>query len=360
MVEGVFRMGGAPQYAVSDSGTLVYMPGTTPGLALPASQRTLVWVDRNGKEEPISAPPNAYSFPGISPDGTRVALTVAAASNPDIWILSLARKTLTRLTFDTALDLGPLWTPDGKQIVYLSIKTNPVNINVCRKAADGTGKIDSIGSSLAAGTPFPSSWSDKGKTLIASLAGISDLASFVTPSSPIGFDIGALSMEGDQKQASLLKEKYNEVQPKISPDGRWMAYTSNESGQNQVYVRPYPDVEGGRWQVSTGGGDSPLWSRDGRELFYRIGDEVVAVPIQTEPTFNVETPKSLFRGNYASVDFSILNLALNAWDISPDGKRFLMMKDLQAASGTPATSFPRRLNIVLNWFEELKERVPVD
>jgi hypothetical protein len=139
-----------------------------------------------------------------------------------------------------------------------------------------------------------------------------------------------------------------------------MAYASNGSGQNQVYMRLYPDVEGGRWQVSTGGGDSPLRSRDGRELLYRFGDEVMAVSIKTEPTFNIEIPKSLFRGNYASADFGLPNLALSAWDVSPDGKRFLMMKDLQAASETPAASFPRRLDIVLNWFEELKERVPVN
>jgi serine/threonine-protein kinase len=348
-------MGGATQYAVSDSGTLVYMPGTS-GWGPPGSQRTLIWVDRNGKEEPIATPPNAYGWPGISPDGTRVALMVTTASKPDIWIWSLARKTLTRLTFDAYLDVGPLWTPDSKQIVYLSANST-ASIKVCRKAADGTGKIESIDLSSANRIPIPSSWSDKGKTLISSLIDANSIGT-IGDSNTLGFDIGALSMEGDQKQRPLLKEKYSEVQPKISPDGRWMAYTSNESGQNQVYVRPYPDVEGGRWQVSTGGGDSPLWSSDGRELFYRIGDEVMAVSIQTKPVFNIETPKSLFHGKYASADFSFQTLALSAWDISPDGKRFLMMKDAQGMSGNAAASFPRRLNIVLNWFEELKQRVP--
>ena len=166
-------------------------------------------------------------------------------------------------------------------------------------------------------------------------------------------------MEGDHKVKLLLQEKYSEAQPRISPDGRWMAYVSNESGQNQVYVRPHPDVEGGRWQISTTGGSSPLWSRDGKEIFYRNGDEVMAVSVKTEQAFNPETPQPLFRGDYASVDVGILNMEVSPWDISPDGKRFLMMKDVTATGATSTAGIPRRLNIVLNWFEELKQRVPV-
>ena len=109
-------------------------------------------------------------------------------------------------------------------------------------------------------------------------------------------------MEGDHKWKLLLRERYNEFQPQISPDGRWMAYTSDESGKYEVYVRPFPEVDKGRWQVSTSGGDSPLWSPDGRELFYRNGDAVMAVSVKTDPTFSLETPKTLFRGTYVSVD----------------------------------------------------------
>ena len=163
-------------------------------------------------------------------------------------------------------------------------------------------------------------------------------------------------MEGDHKWRPLLQAKYNEAQPQISPDGRWMAYTSDESGQYEVYVRPFPEVEKGRWQVSTSGGDNPLWSRDGRELLYRSGDAVMAVSVKTEPAFSLETPKILFRGTYVSSNLSS-SYDLVTWDISPDGKRFLMMKPMQSTDKAPEAEVPRRINIVLNWFEELKQKV---
>jgi serine/threonine-protein kinase len=167
------------------------------------------------------------------------------------------------------------------------------------------------------------------------------------------FDIGVLPMEAGRKYRPLLQEKHTESQPQISPNGRWMAYTSNESGKKEVYVRPFPEVDsGGRWQVSTSGGDSPLWSPDGRELFYRNGEAVVAVSVKTDPTFSLETPTTLFRGAYASIPSYF-----HQWDISPDGKRFLMMKE-SGSTGEESAS-PRRINIVLNWFEELKQRAPV-
>jgi dipeptidyl aminopeptidase/acylaminoacyl peptidase len=210
VIEDVFRLGPlmAPQYAISDSGTLVYVPGTmrTAGI----DQRTLVWVDREGKDERLSASPNSYQC------------------------------------------------------------------------------------------------------------------------------------------------------PRISPDGRWMVYTSNESGQNEIYVRQFPNVEGGgRWQISTDGGDSALWLPDGREMFYRNGDTVMAVAVRTEPTFNAETPKSLFRGAYVSPNLTMGSTQINPWDISPDGKRFLMLKEAQHTEEIPAAEARRKINIVSNWFEELKQRAPV-
>ena len=134
-----------------------------------------------------------------------------------------------------------------------------------------------------------------------------------------------------------------------------MAYASDESGKWQIYVRPFPNVDGGKWPVSTGGGHSPLWSPDNRELFYRNGDEIVAVPVKTGPAFIAETPKVLFRGKYVSA----LALILQPWDISPDGKRFLMVKPPVSAGDASGIAGSRKINIVLNWFEELKQRVPV-
>ncbi len=234
MVEGVFRMGGAFQYAVSESGTLVYIPGTELTAATP-SQRTLVWVDRTGKEESLGAPTNAYAFPRISPDGTRVALAISTGGNEDIWIWDLRRKTLTRLTFDPGIDTMPLWTPDSRRIAYFSLPAEG-KPQICWKAADGTGKVELLGS-LPNTYSLPSSWADNGKTLIATVFGYSNLGSdFSTRSIP--FDVGALTMEGDHKGKMLLQEKYTESQPgfRRTADG-WRIHPMSRAGTRSMYVR---------------------------------------------------------------------------------------------------------------------------
>jgi eukaryotic-like serine/threonine-protein kinase len=157
-------------------------------------------------------------------------------------------------------------------------------------------------------------------------------------------------------RGALLKEKHTEAQPQISRDGRYMAYIAGEWGKLEIYVCPFPEVDKGRWQISTGGGDSPLWSPNGRELFYRNGDAVVAVPVETEPAFKPGKSRTLFRGgDYVST--SVYDG--NQWDISPDGARFLMLKKVASGDKPNAAEAPRKINIVLNWTEELKQRVPV-
>jgi len=326
IVEGVL------QYAVSDCGTLVYLPVTA---GVSSSKYTLVWADRSGKEEPLKAPPDAYAFPRISPDGRKVALTIAAGGNYNIWIWDLIRNAMTRLTLGPTFDVVPLWTPDGKRIVFC---TNAGGGSIHWKAADGTGKDEPVGSPSEK-IMVPVSWSKDGKTLV------------VTHAAQIGtanFDIGALSMESDHDYKGLLKEKHSESQPRISPDGHWMAYTSNESGQAQIYVRPFPDVDKERWQVSTNGGNSPLWSPDGRELFYFSDGSANAVAVKTKPAFSIGTPKTLFRGRFVGPSMN----SGASWDISPDGTRFLMLKEDEGGG-------PRKINVVLSWTEELKRRVPV-
>jgi serine/threonine protein kinase len=326
--------------AISDSGTLVYIPGTQVPTYTPF-QRTLVWVDRNGKEQPVAAASNSYGNPKISPDGTKVALSIQSGTKTDIWIWDLVRETMTRLTLNETSDY-PLWTPDGRRIAFLSDTTD--KSAVFWKAADGTGEDEKLGS-VPDQALFPWSWSRDGKTLVLHEINVRK---------PLDsrYDIGTLSMEGDRQWKPLLNAKYIEAQPKISPDGRWLAYVSDESRpQGEVYVRPFPEVNKGRWPISTSGGDVPLWSPDGRELFYRNGDSVLAVLVQTEPEFKAGKPEVLFQGKYVPREESA-----RPWDISPDGKRFLMMKSTQSASA-PLTLQPR-ITIVLNWFEELKQRVP--
>jgi serine/threonine-protein kinase len=331
IVEGVFRTYTA-QYAVSDSGTLVHIPRTTGAAAL---GRTLAWVDQMGKEEPLAASSNVYSFPKISPDWTRVALTAGIGANQDIWIWDLGRKTLTRLTFNKGIDRSPLWTLDGKRIAFVSSREGALD-SFYWKAADGTGEDEKLGS-VSGVRIIPSSWSADGKVLVFE----------GTVGTGTGFDIGVLSMEGDRKWRPLVQGEFTEANPQISPDGRWMAYLSNESGRTEIYVRPFPEVNSGKWQISTNGGQQPRWSPDNRELFYRNGDAMMGVAVETEPTFRAGLPKELFRSTY----FSQYG---HQWDISPDGKQFLMIKQPQSTGEVSAFGVPQRINIVLNWFEELK------
>ena len=297
-------------------------------------------MDRKGKELPLAAQPNNYIHPHISPDGTKLAFDIYSdIRKSDIWIWDFVRETMTRLTFNGASSY-PLWTPDGKRIAFCTGCLNQPNSGVLWKAADGTGedeKLDSVPDRLLA----PWSWSNDGKILVVvELSGVT------------GYHIGSLSIEGDRKWKPLSQGKYTEVQPQISPDGRWMAYTSNESGRNEVYVCPFPEVNKGRWQVSTSGGGIPLWSPNGQELFYRNKDSVMVVAVETTQTFKCGKPGLLFQGTDTFFQDA------HHWDISSDGKRFLMMKEV-VSTAKPAAEAPRKINIVVNWLEELKQRVPV-
>jgi Tol biopolymer transport system component len=325
------------QYSVSDTGTLIYITSAATAAAprtAAAPGSILVFVDRNGREEPLAAEPGAYSSPRISRDGTQVAVTVGTGENADIWILDLVRKTPRRLTFDKGADHYPLWTPDGKKVVYFSDHEGKPGI--FWKPADGTGEIEKLGSDQV--LAIPSSWADKGRALVFEE---------VSPGSVL--DIAMISMDGARTGKPLLNEKYGEAHAQISPDGRWIAYASTELNGWQIWVRPFPNVNGGKWQVSTNGGQQPRWSPDGRELLYRNGDALMAVAVETMSSFRFGSPQELFRRTY-------LSGVGNNWDICPDGKRFLMIKPPPDLAATGAS--PRKINVILNYFEELKQRAP--
>jgi serine/threonine protein kinase len=337
LVKNIFRFGGAPQFNVSASGTIVYLQdASTLG-----SKRALVWVDRNGNEERLLDQQDAIS-PIISPDGKKIAFSVGRGPG-HIYIWDLARKKRDRLFTDTnaaAQDLFPLWTsPNGSRIAFYHQSGSNMGIDSIEDS--GTQNISHL-CSKPGYLIHTGCWSGDANTLLAVLS----------PLDGQNYDIGMCS----PGWKPLLQEKYSELQPQISPDGRCMAYTSNETGQHEIYVRPFPEVDKGRWKVSTDGGDSPLWNPNGRELFYRSGDAVMAVSVQPDADFRFETgtPKSLFRGTYVSADARIATLEPHPWDIHPKDTRFLMMKETEpVANGTS-----RNIYVVVNWLEELKKLVP--
>ena len=310
-------------YCFSTTGTLLYVSG---GIA--AAQRKLVWVNRNGTEQILAAAPGDYDNPRVSPDGHHVALELGA----QVWIYDLSRDTLTRFTFEGNSNADPAWTPDGKRISFRSTKDGPVNIYW--KLADGSGGGERLTTNQF--TQIPESWSPDGKFL-----------AFHENNPTTKKDIWVLRLS-DRKAEPFLRTPFNEGGPVFSPDGRWIAYIPDESGRPEIYVQPYPGP-GGKWQISTEGGSEPAWNRNGRELFYRTGNKMMAVEVTTQPTFSAGKPKLLFEGQYLSVQTGLTN---TAYDVSPDGQRFLMVKEIGRTVSTT------QINVVQNWFEELKQKAP--
>jgi eukaryotic-like serine/threonine-protein kinase len=327
MLEGVLQStsSGIAQYSVSATGSLVYVSG-----GIQSAQRKLVWVDRKGVEQALAAPAHAYRYPRFSPDRRRVAVMIEE-SETNIWLYDLARDTLTRLTFQGSTNLLGAWTPDGKRIAFQSTKEGPGNL--FWQMADGSGGLERLTTSDY--VQGANSWSPDGQLL-----------AYIEVNPTTGYDIWVLRMS-DRKAQPFLRTPFNESSPQFSPDGRWLAYTSDESGRFEIYIQSYPGP-GGKWQISTDGGTEPAWNRNGRELFYRNGDKMMAVDIATQPGFSVGKPRMLFQGQYVLTPASFPN-----YDISADGQRFLMLKPTEQAGVEPT-----QINVVLNWFEELKRRVP--
>jgi Tol biopolymer transport system component len=326
VVEGVLQspVSGAAQYSISSTGSLVYVPG-----GVQSAQSKLVWVSRNGAEQSLASPAHTYLTPHLSPDGREVAVTIMEQET-QTWLYDLSRETLTRFTFEGNYNLIPVWTPDGKRIAFESNKEGPPNL--FWGMADGGGGLERLTTSDYVNAPF--SWSPDGQLL-----------AFIELNPTTGFDIWVLRLS-DRKAQPFLRTRFNETAPRFSPDGRWLAYISDESGRFEVYVQPYPGP-GGKWQISTEGGMEPVWNPNGRELFYRNGNKMMAVDITTQSSFTASKPRMLFEGPYELPPVPIAN-----YDVSSDGQRFLMLKPSEEEAA------PTQINVVLNWFEELKQKVP--
>jgi Tol biopolymer transport system component len=291
-----------------------------------------VWVDRKGAESQIIQDEVSFGSPRISPDGKQVALAITrSGETQNLWIYDLEGESLRRLTF--AGGSVETWSPDGKWIIFQR-RDSEGRREISRQLADGSGPIEHL--------TVPS--------VMAMVPGdLTPDGSVLAFSRGDGDGIFLLPMEGDRKPQTLISSPNMECCSKFSPDGNWIAYVSNELGSDQVYVSPYPKADV-KWLVSgEEGGGEPVWSPDGTELFYRSGNRMMVVSVETEPTFRAGRPEVLFEGSYVTTRFVT---GYSYYDISPDGQRFLMIK---AVEGNTA-----QINVVLNWFEELKRLVPTN
>jgi len=313
---------GAAQFAVSESGSLAYLPGGF----FPDQQLTFVWVDRRGTAEPLPISPRAYRLPRLSADDRRVLFWTHGLERI-VWIYDLSRGTFHRLTFDDQSS-RPIWSPDERWIVYSSATAGPENL--FRRRADGSGEPERLTTNQDAQEAL--SWSSDGHHVaFTQQTGISDLNE----------DIWILELNTGQARP-FVQTPAAEDQPAFSPDGRWLAYVSNESGRDEVYVQPFPGP-GPELPISSEGGTEPVWAKTGHEVFYRNGNKMLTVKIATEPQFSTARPEVLFEGPYAVA-------AGPNYDVTRDGQRFLMLREIERQPAPPPTT----LHVVLNWFGELK------
>jgi len=311
---------GAGFFSISSNGTLAFAAG-----GLMAQDRTLHLVDRTGKAQPVSAPPRAYASPRFSPDGRRIAVTISAPYD-DLWIYDLDRGGLNRFTFTNQGGYyAPIWSPDGKWIVA-GLGLNPQN-HVIRKPVGG-GQEEVLHTSVEG--EYPTSWSPDGR-----------LVAFRRLEPKSSDDLWMLSLPagGKSEAKPFLATSFSEAGAAFSPDGKWLAYSSNESGHNEIYVRAFPQGQE-QWSVSIEGGTEPQWARSGRELFYLAGNKMMAVDVDTRSGFRPGKPRVLFEGDYAQ------DPGLSNYSVAPGDKQFLLMKSTQARIG--------EIRMVLNWTEALK------
>jgi len=331
VVEGVMAgWYGTAHFSVSRNGSLVYVLGS----AAKANDR-LVRADRTGKVEALPFPPGSYQSPRISPDGERLLVVEIEPKPPHLWVCEPARGSKLRFTDDRGDTYWAIWSPKGSQIVFNSSLAGET-MDLYSKPADGSAPEERVAEHKR--HLVPNSWADDGNKLIITEA--------VDPNT--GFDIEMLPYGAAGTLQPLINTRFNEFHPVISPSGRWLAYSSDESGRAEIYIRPYPGP-GGATPITTDGGREPVWDPSEEALYYRVdnGDKLFKVSVITEPTVQVGGPELLFEGRF----FGSTNWGRN-YDVSPRGDFFVLIEEGEMQ---PAT----QVNIVLNWFEELKRLAPV-
>jgi len=330
VLEGVLmsRDTGLADYDISASGDLVYIPG-----AEDKGQRTLVWVDRNGHAEPLKLPPKPYLHPRISPDMRQLAIEIEGP-NHNFYIYDFDREVLSQMTTD-GVSHWPVWSPDGTQLVY---RSGPMMAwRMWRVPADRSrpaAQLPGVGTAQNA-----ESWSPDGHAL-----------AYTSFTWEAGMHIMVESLAGDHESRPFVDVKADVGSPKFSPDGRWLAYCSNETKKPQVYVQAFPGP-GAKIQVSSDGGSDPVWKRTGEELYFRNGDKMMAVAVSTAPTFRAGRPQVLWEGHYShgmSTSCGPPGPTSSNYDVTADGKRFLMVKD-----EAPDTAVSKQIVVVLGWADEV-------
>jgi serine/threonine-protein kinase len=321
---------GSAQFDFSLTGTLVYRSGGAGGMV------TLQWLDGGGKLQPLPAKPGLYSQPHLSPDGKLVALSIAGGSGFDIWTYDWQRDAMSRLTFGDGAYTFPAWSPDGRYLAFHA------DSGIFWTRADGAGKPQPLTQTKTGQWPW--SFSPDGKRLAFTETGSGGLNLWTVPIE----NEGGVPRAG--KPEVFLQTLAGEMFPAFSPDGRWIAYRSLESGTSEIYVRAFPD-KGGKWQISNSGGMFAVWSRNGRELFYRTQNQQIMVASYTTKgdSFVPDKPRLWTEKRLADTGY-YQNL-----DISPDGKRFITLMPAEAQGQQRANN---QVTFLLNFFDEVRRRIP--
>jgi Tol biopolymer transport system component len=312
---------------VSENGTLAYMP-----VSSYVNESDVVLVDRRGHESPALPASDRYDHPRLSPDGSHISVDIRSANSVgDVWVFPVGRAGGTRVTSEGGRDFGAEWTPDGRELIYSS--EHPT-YDLYRRAADASRPPEPL---LTGGFDrYTGTVSHDGRQI-----------AFVFSAPTSGAELWTVPLQGEPKSTRYLANGFNLAHPALSPDGRWMAYDSDEAGRVEVYAQSFPNPNLKRWKISPTYGSEPLWTRGGRELVYRKGDSVMAVSVDLE-TGKIDQPVALFGGPYQDNPGWTRP---RSYDVSADGERFLLIK-------THSNRSRPRIAVVLNWFDELREKVP--